>query len=258
MPLLNKPAAALALLLALTLGAAAADTEEIAAGRLFHPSNLTNEPAALVSAAKVSPTLGPGPYRAAVRSLHGWLLLRAGKTAEAKTVYEALLADPSSPAPLAEIARRWLTRLDREQVRAALTRVWAEKIQFPDSLDALTPPLPPLRDRWNQPWRYRPQALKLLKSSAQRYELQSATLGADSDLAAAIARPWPVEAPVKVTLLTGGANTVVTLQNKKSPPDKAMLTQGKSWEGVTLVHIGDRALLLAENDFVFFTLKPGA
>jgi hypothetical protein len=258
----KRPAILLLLLLALAAPAAAADPDEDVFGRLFrlHLEGATGDVAIAAQAGQAAAALPPGPYRAAARAVQGWRLLRAGKPAEAAAVYQTLLADPASPAALAELARRWLTRLDRETVRDALRKAWARDIRYPATLEALPAPQPPLTDRWNRPWSYKTRGLKLLQADAQRYDLQSAALGADSDLAAAVALPWPTDLPLRAVGLTPAANatTLVTFETvSKSPPEKPVLSEGKAWGGLMLLKVGPKALLIVHGDYVFLPLKPG-
>lgn len=262
MRLPNKRSAILPLLLALALPALAADSDEAIFGRLFrlHLATPTGHVALAAQAGQAAASLPPGPYRAAAQAVQAWRLLRAGQPAEARAVYLALSADAAAPTPLAELARRWLTRLDREEVRAALQKAWARDIRFPESLDALPPPRPPLKDRWDRPWTYKPRALKLLKADAQRYDLQSPGLGADSDLAAALDRPWPLELPIRPLGVStaAGSTPVVTFETlSKKPAEKSMVSEGKSWNGLALIKVGPHALLLSNGDYVFLPLKPG-
>ena len=249
-------------MLALAAAGRAADSEEDIAGRLFriHANSPSNDALVCTNAAQAIASLGPGPYRAAARAIDGWHLLRTGRVTDAKAVYQALLEDSSSPPALIELAKRWLTRIDREEVRAALLKVWVKNIRFPDSLDALPAPQPPPVDRWGRAWRYKPGTLKILKSDAQRYELLSPVLGPDSDLADALRRPWPLESSARPLIVNSapGSNPVVTFQTAGPPQEKAMMTEGKSWMGIVLVKVGIRALIVAESDYVFFPLKPGS
>lgn len=257
----NRPAILLPLLLALLLPAPArADADEDLFGRLFqlHLTNAAADAAMAAQAARTADSLPPGPYRSAARALQGWRLLRAGKTADARAAYAALLADPATPASLAELARRWLTRLDLEQVRAALRTAWIRDIRYPESLEQLPEPRPPLKDRWDRPWSYRVRASKRLGAEGQTYDLQSTALGADSALAPALARPWPDALPVRI-LSVAGANPVVTFETiPPLAPHRPALSEGKSWNGLVLVKVGPKALLLVQGDHLFLPLKPGS
>ncbi len=258
----SKRPAILLLLLALALPVLAADPDEVLFGRLFrlHLNTATGDVAVADQAGQTAAALTPGTYRAAARAVQAWRLLRAGQTGEARAVYQAMLDDPATPAAPAELARRWLTRLDREDVRAALQQDWARHIRYPDTLDALPPPHPPLKDRWNSPWFYKSRSLKRLNATAQRYELQSSRLGTDSDLAAALARPWPAELPFRPLRVSAaaGSTPVVTFETLgQTPPQTMTFSEGKAWNGFVLLSVGPQALLIANGDYVFLPLKPG-
>jgi hypothetical protein len=257
----NNLLLALFILLASTLCVLAEGTGDQFLAVLFrlHASSPSNDVAVCTAASQTIATLSPGPDRAAARTLLGWRLLRAGKPAEAKPVYQALLDDPASPPAFTQLARRWLTRLDRDEVRAALQKAWTDNIQYPSSLDSLAKPLPPMQDRWGQAWRYRPAVFKRLKTEAQRYTLESPELGADSDLAAALGRPWPKEPSLRAVAVNteAGATPVVTFQTLKTPPEKILMTEGKASAGLALVKTGPRAMLIVEGDYVFLIPNPG-
>ncbi len=260
MPLPNKLILALAVLFA-AAAVHAAESEENTLGVLFrlHAQSPSGDVAVCTAATPAVAALGPGAYRAAARALLGWRLLRSGKPAEAKPVYQALLDDPASPPAFTELARRWLTRLDREAVREALQKMWTDTILYPPSLDTLPAPLPPMRDRWGSAWRYRPVILKRLKTESQRYTLESAGLGADSDLAAALARPWPKEPSLRAVAVNtdAGATPVVTFQTRQAPAEKTLMAEGKTAGGLALVKTGARALLIVEGDYVHLVPQPG-
>jgi hypothetical protein len=260
MPLRNNLLLACSAVLILAGSAFAWEPEEDIFGRLIrlNAQPQATDAAVIDAAGPAIATLPAGPYKSAAQSILGWRLLKAGKTADAKVVYESLLNDPAAPAPMADIARRWLTRLDREAVLAALQKEWTRTIRYPDTLESLPAPTPPLNDRWGKSWRYKTTALKRLKSDAQRVEVQSATLEADSDLTVALARPWAAEASLRPQRIAPGVgSTVVVFQTTKTPPETVSLSEGKSWAGATLVKVGPKALLLVEGDYVFLPLKPG-
>jgi hypothetical protein len=262
MPLPSKRPAILLLLLALAAPLAAADSDEDLFGRLYrlNLNTATGEAALAAQAGQTAAALPPGPYRGAAQAIQAWRLLRAGQNAPAAALYKGLLADPATPAPLAELARRWLTRLDREEVRAALQNAWTHTIRYPDTLDALPAPRPPLKDRWDRPWLYKPRTLKLLKSDAQRYDLQSTALEADSDLAPAAARPWPADLPLRPVSVASvaGSSTLVTFETVgRTPVEKPTLTEGKSWNGIALIKVGPKALLIVSGDYVHLPLNNG-
>lgn len=255
------------LLLALTVlltGAAsvrAASSPEELLGALYrlNTASPSNDAALGESTVKAIATLGPGAERAAARAILGWRLLRAGKPTEAAPVYQALLDDPASPPAFTRLAGRWLTRLDREQVRAALQKAWVDDIRYPDSLDRLPKPLPPMKDRWGGAWTYHVASFKRLKSEAQRYTLESPELGADSDLATVLARPWPKEPSLRAVSVNrdAGATPVVTFQSLKDSSSKITMTEGKNSGDFVLVKAGPRVLIVVEGDYFYLLANPG-
>ena len=152
----------------------------------------------LAACERLSAAQPPGPLAAVGRGIAAWHQLKMGNTNEAVRLLKAMVESPD-PDPLARagsaMARRWLTRLDREQLRAALKAYYLAHIRYPDSLEALAAWKPseplPLTDRWRQPWRYRLAAFERVRGlSAQKYVLESPALAGSSDLAAALTRPY--------------------------------------------------------------------
>ncbi|MFA5044108.1 MAG: hypothetical protein WC381_08900 [Kiritimatiellia bacterium] len=242
----------------------------------------TNEPAqheSIVAACRRIQQATPlNPLLPVAQGLAAWHSLRMGKTNDAVALFgemeaaaAAATAAPAAPiAPTAtagaEMARRWLTRLDREQVRGALARYYSDAVEYPAALQALKKTAPgkkdaplPWADRWGDPWQYQLAPLKIIKGApGQRYVLQSKTLGESSDLAQALKRSYggrtPLQ-PVSLTITSGGAQIVV-FQTAGGRPDKIMLSEGGQAEGVTLTYIGAQILILCDGDHWRVVLKP--
>ncbi len=167
-------------------------------------------------------------------------LLKAGQTNEAAGIFEALLTDNPADATARaadDFARRWLTRLDREKLKAQLQELYRQHIEYPASI-------PPAPDRWGKPWSYRVVDLKhIAGTKSQSFVLESPTLGTNSDLRAALnnlAAPFPwkiVSADDKVATFTRPGN-----------PQPVLLSAGTTLDGVTLIQIGDRDLIVCDGD----------
>jgi hypothetical protein len=201
------------------------------------------------------------PFCVVVAGMEAWHLLAMGNTNAAMALFEPMLSIPENATPLqsagAEMARGWLTRLDREKVRAALKKIYLKKIEFPSSLDPIKTlkmkSLPPFTDRWGKPWMYRLESsIKGLES--QQYVLESSQLGSRSDLAKALALPYAGRVslePVKVSPVS--ADTVeFALRGGKS----GYLQAGGVLNGVTVAYIGMNIIVMADESHWRVVLKP--
>ena len=112
------------------------------------------------------------------------------------------------------LAAGWLTRVDREQVAAALQAYYREQIAYPKTLDQLAgrPRSPPPTDRLGKPWNYKLTGFsKVPGFTDQKYSLQSATLGDVSDFKTAVQLPYAsriVAVPLQVLPAPGNTQAV--------------------------------------------------
>jgi len=262
---LNKAILSAILLRLVPLGLQAARLEEERLVGYLHDQWKTNPPGAtsvLQTVESVLPRLSLAPLQAIARALRSLNLLESGRTTDALKTLESLLNAPDTPPAIAEWCKRWLTRLDREKVREALTAYYRREIRFPDTLDplkTLTPP-PPMTDRWGTPWRYRLTPLKRIRSvEAQTYALESVSLGRLSDLASALAQPRPEVPsirPISLVPSSGQGPLLIRFETSRPPVEQAILSERSSWKGVTLVYVGESILILVENDFLFILRRP--
>ncbi len=222
------------------------------------------EAAALCQAAVASGTLGP--YAPVGRTLYGWHLLAGGQAEAAATAWTgALNTDEDQVARAADtMARRWLTRLDRERVMAALRAYYAAEVRYPPALDALQtlPPQqhPPFKDRWGDAWSYRLASFHAIKGvEAQRYVLESRTLGKASDLAvardAACAGFPPSVRLVRVVTQRPVAVEVDVVSGVQT--NRAALTEGAAAAGVRFVRLVDSFALFSDGDRWLVVWPPG-
>ena len=140
------------------------------------------------------------PFVIVGQSLAAWNLLQLGRQAEAVAILKKHLDGSGSPvdAGASSLAKAWLTRLDRERVKAALQFYYRREVRYPRSLDELLAyaPLPknlapPRQDRWGTNWRYTLVGFKSMPGLIdQKYEISAAGLGGGSDLAVALAVPY--------------------------------------------------------------------
>ena len=200
----------------------------------------------------------PGdPFLPVVRGIESWHLLAAGRTGAAQTNLLTLLSAATDPLSRAgdRMAKAWLTRLDRERVRAALTRIYAQRVMFPDSLNELNDlPVdqrPPLMDRWGRPWVYRLTDFKRLPGiKKSRYRLESSEVMGRTDLALALQTPYAARITLRPQRLVTAVGTVKSVQFETAGPkvEKPVLTEGSDFQGQTFVHLGSTLLLLSDGD----------
>ena len=189
------------------------------------------------------------------RGASAWHLLQQNERAAATQLLIAMLDRADTPAAKAgaEMARRWLTRLDRERVKAALRAYHGRHVEYPGSLQQLTTltaaEQPPQRDRWDKLWQYQLGRFKHLKTiSGQRYELLSPTLGPDSDLAAALARPYPTEGAPKPLRFLSRAEGQRSLLFATAG-GQAGCSEGGSVGNWTLARAGESMIVMCGGDY---------
>jgi hypothetical protein len=200
----------------------------------------------------------PGdPFLPVVRGIETWHLLAADLPGAAYTNLLTLLSSAREPLPQAgdRMAKAWLTRLDREQVRRALTGIYARRVAFPDSLAELKDiPLdqrPPLVDRWERPWVYKLTDFKRLPGiKKSRYRLESSELQSRTDLKVALAIPYASRItlkPQKQVMAMGAVKSVI-FETAGTKVEKPVLTEGSDFQGQAFVYLGTTLILLSDGD----------
>lgn len=223
--------------------------------------------AAQQRAADGAPRLGR--YLPVARTLEGWRLLKLARTNEAVAAFESVLTSQPASDAIARaadtLARRWLSRLDREAVVAALQAYHRENVEFPTDLTAFAPwppaRQPPLRDRLGQPWSYRLASFKRLKTvSRQQYTLFSSAIGAEtSALAAALRLPYPAP-PIAFVPRNAAAPALVEFRIGAAPAvQTAILQEGDCAANLRFVALDSqtRFVLLCADDFWLAALPGG-
>lgn len=231
----------------------------------LHQREPDQHDAAIVACQKMRDTSPANPLLVVSRGIAAWHLLQSGKTNEAVTVLKAMLSSNRAALPASgnEMALRWLTRIEMERVKRALDVVYNERIEYPETLAALKKLpealVPPLTDCWKTPWDYRLTGFKRIKGLAnQRYVLQSSRLGADSDLQGALGRPYACRTamtPVSVSSATGGKENIM-FKTAGDNPQKLLLSEGATVEGITLAYCGLNLLILSNGDYWLVMPKP--
>ena len=196
-------------------------------------------------------------YLPVIRGVMAWHELAAGRTEDGAATLKTMLTDQKDPLSLAAntMACRWLTRLDRERVRKALSDHYTRAVAYPSSLAPLLAlpenQRPPAVDRWNQPWLYRLASFKRLPGlSDQRYDLRSCALDSESDLKEAKAIPYVAPTnliPVKVISRSEGP-AAVEFQAPGTPPRRMVLTEGTRAGRLYFVRLVAQSVLLSDGD----------
>ena len=251
-----------AVLLLMALPALADKPDEAALQTLWDNQQKEGHAQVVQEAAAFEQHFPNSPLIAVARGLGAWHLLESGDQDAARQLLEKMRASGSAgpvDAMGAEMARRWLTRLDREQVTAALQTVYAEDLEYPETLAPLSalPPekRPPMNDRWGAAWLYKPAAFKKLQiGDRQTYILQSATLGDDSALKPALARSYGAGFTFKpvASMPAIGGKAVFVFQDAAG--QRVTVSEGASGSDLGLAYLGDAVLILSNGDY--WSLQP--
>ncbi len=197
------------------------------------------------------------PLLPVVRGVEEWHRLRAGQKEEGLRMLVADLAVPAGP--LNEGTRRialgWMTRVDREQVVAALQGYYRKNVAYPPSLDKLPPAArPPMNDRFGKPWKYQLTGFaKVPGFTDQKYALQSVNLGDASEFKAALQLPYAARiqaVPLQVIVAPG--NTQAVKFNLAG--SAAVVGVGQSAGDLYLAFVGTRILIVC--DYTHWKVLP--
>jgi hypothetical protein len=200
------------------------------------------------------------PLTVVLSGLEAWNHLKRGDTVTATALFNAMLVKgPATGLRKAgdEMARTWLTRLDREQVMPLLKEIYRRDIEFPASLEALKSlgdkASYPLTDRWGKPWVYRKgSAIKGMES--QRFVLESSALGVRSDLKAALKIGYAERMDLKPVRMVPGLLVVVEF---KTADGRTMLREeGNRSNIVNLVYVGTHIIVLSDGNHWRVMAKP--
>jgi len=258
---------------------AGSEADERAVWNLWrmHMSSSNNHEAVIASFQQTLQNAPSNSLFAVARGLCSWHLLQLSKTNEAVQMLEDMTSfkpDNALNAADAEMGRRWLTRIDREKVRNALSCYYRQQIAYPPNLESLKKiprirsdaservPAPPLTDRWNIHWIYRLTGFQTIKGlDNQRYLLQSAQLKDTSDLKSALAQPYAGTIklkPVSVALTASGMQNVrfETNETKDQKTGTILMAEGTKLETITLVYVGNKIIILSDGDYWMITPKP--
>ncbi|MEI7945391.1 MAG: hypothetical protein WCJ02_01780 [bacterium] len=200
------------------------------------------------------------PFTVVVSGLEAWNRLKSGDTATATAIFNAMLVKgPATGLRKAgdEMARSWLSRMDREQVTRALKECYKRDIEFPVSLDAVKvlgdKASIPLTDRWGKPWTYR-RGSTIKGMETQRYDLESAVLGTRSDLKGALKMGYAERMDLKPVRMISSPKIMVEF---KTEDGRSLIREeGDRASIVNVVYVGTRIIVLSDGNHWSVMAKP--
>ncbi|MEI8233261.1 MAG: hypothetical protein WCH57_01095 [Verrucomicrobiota bacterium] len=202
------------------------------------------------------------PLVTVARGLEAWHQLKSGNSDDARRLLGLLSTGGADPLAAAgrEMAFRWLTRLDILAVKQGLLKVFADTIEYPDTLAPVgnlpASVRPPMADRWGSPWAYKPADFKLIKAGPkQNYVLQSTKLGDKSDLEKALAVRYG-GAGLKIERVLSPAGGKAVLQFSGSGVSNGILSEGNTAGDISFPYFGERIVVLSNGDYWVVLPKP--
>ena len=252
------------LLLLTSVAAQAGRSDETALLTLWgrHRQEPDNHAAIAQDAVAFAQTHAQSPLAVVARGLAAWHWLKADNQEEARKTLAELLAGDATPMGAAgrEMANRGLTRLDRESVKAGLRKLYAVRIEYPDTLGPLSSLpqelRPPLTDRWGTGWEYTPSAFKQIDAGAkQTFTLTSVKLGANSDITKALRAPYGggLEYKPERNMPQGGKPGLVI---RGPGGSRAALAEGTTAGDLSFPYFGEEIVVLSNGDYWFIETKP--
>jgi hypothetical protein len=254
---LRSKLTALGLLVVLASGAARAQApaDEAALLNIWKTLGPSNNDVTARACAAFQKQFAQSPLSYVTRGLVGWYALQVGDCGDRVVqLYEGMVSDSKDPFPEAAstMARRWLSRLDREKVKVALRKIYVDHVTYPASLDELAKlpaeSRPPLNDRWGRPWRYHLADMKYIRGAAgQKFVLESSNMDRDHELRDALKKTYDVATllkPQKILSREKGRETV----NFAAGREPVGLTVGGHYRGVTLAYVGQTLVVLSDDD----------
>jgi len=207
------------------------------------------------------------PHVPVAHTLAAWNALKIGRVEEAKALlqpYATVETAVGTARGAREIARGWLTCLDREVLVAALDAYRIGEVRYPARLADLEhwPRLPAtlrpsFQDRWGNPWVYNLERLKSMPMlHGQRYSLTSRMLGDTSALEVALALTYAqrlVLRPVQIRAVPG-RQPLVALAGDDPEAAPALIQVGAVHQGVGVAYVSPSLVIL--HDRLHWKLFP--
>lgn len=208
------------------------------------------------------------PLRPVIDGILAWAYFKSEKMADGAKLLVPVVNARNTPMQKAtsDMARTWLTRIDRIVVKMVLQEYYKREIAFPakvdDAIDKYADTIKASKvDRWGKPWNYELVGFKHLTKvpKDQKYSLQSILLGEDSDYEKALEIPFGGRiniVPMKMGLTTPGAESVYfkKADDEKSSPIHIKL--GERVGGVALGYVGKNILVLTDGNHWKLLPKP--
>lgn len=205
------------------------------------------------------------PLRVVAESALAWHLLRAGETNRAASVLQSLVTTSKAPLPEAasQMARRWMTRIQHQEVRERLRAYYADEIEFPDSLEVLAqhPAGKDVRlvDAFGDPWSYELKQFKVLSSiTKQRYELASRRVGTRIELQTALGAPYgdgfDIRPVRKLDTVSGRPRIRFEIDGQSEESGKTLVDvvageRAPTERRIYFAYAGPRLLILSNGDY---------
>lgn len=202
------------------------------------------------------------PLQPVVRGIEAWHLLKLARIEEAVELFAGQLRPPRRTLDRGaeELARAWLSRLDRERVKATLQSYYRKEVRYPDRIeDVLTHPKipksahPVMQDRWGDPWRYELVGFKTVPGmKEQKYLIESVRLGSMSDFTTALELPYAERIRVKPVrfVAAGHGRQVIEFEEEWGGGGSALVKKkvvmgpGDRLGLVTLLYVGQHLMVV--------------
>lgn len=205
-----------------------------------------------------------------VESMLAWCYFKTGNLPEgAKLLLPMMKAQygytPTRKSAL-EVARTWLTRIDRDVLRVVLQLWYNKHMAYPekyqDAIDMFQEKTRAAKtDRWGRNWEYELVGFQMLTKvpKNQKYSLKSSLLGDISDYVKALEVPYAsgidIE-PMKMGITTPGKESVYfkKIDDKTNAPIKMDL--GELKRGFSLGYVGQNILAVTDGNHWKLMSRP--
>ena len=199
------------------------------------------------------------PFRPVSESLTAWHMLASSRTDEARTLFSRIARRSATNAvhkAAAHQARAWLTRLDHAVVKQALSDLYLDDLEYPETLSPIfsreNPP--PIHDQWKLPWIYHIVDFAVLKGfHGQRYELESPRLKSHTDLVDALKTSYGARLrlkPIRYMSQTSGKSILeVEVTDSENRTRHVAMALGSTSDMITFAFEGKHCLVLSDGDY---------
>jgi len=210
------------------------------------------------------------PLVPVAQSLAGWHYLKLGETEKGIALLEPLITKTKeAPGQGAnQLARNWMSRVDREAVKVALQVYYRQKVQYPANLQFLAenPKVNTTctyreKDRWDRPWRYRPTGLKGIPGfEGQSFILESSRLNSSSILTEALELPYATKSPLVPlrVMSTGNGTQMIQFKSAEGENQEVLgISVGQGNKELFVAYVGNNIVVVCDENHWILFLKPG-